>query len=153
MTSGKACARVSSRAVTEPDTQLLIADRRQPDAEAEIRRVFTELIDASFGKWLASQERGRFLVVTLPALTMGDMFVSAATEDELVEVIGQKFLDHARAIGVSAPFHLHAWVEPPLLAKLRRMAEEIHALVEQRSATSGGDQPPPGSGPKLRVVK
>ncbi len=137
----------------QPQTELFIADRRQPGAESEIRRAFTEIVDAHFAKWLSSQERGQFLIITRPSLNMGDMFASAATEDELVEVIAQKFIAHCRAIGVSAPFRLHAWVDPQLLAKLGRLMDEIRQLVERRERRPGGNQGSAEKLPKLRVVK
>lgn len=118
-----------------PSLAILVYDRELEDKAWLIRRQWGELLGPGLGKWLASPERGRFLVVTLPAEGMEEIFQSVADEQAVIDLVAGARVNQlieSRKARVAADFNLHPGVAPPLEAKLRQLIREIEELAAPR---------------------
>lgn len=115
-----------------PSLTIAVCDRELEGEEWFIRRQFGELLGPGFGKWLASPERGRFLVVTLPAEGMEEIFQSVADEESVIRLVawarGRQVAEAIKARLV-VDFNMQLGVPPPLEAKLRQLISEIEELA------------------------
>jgi hypothetical protein len=71
-----------------------VLDRHREDFAQcawSLRRVLTEDINAGFAKWVASADRGRFLVLApIPGSTIEEIFVFIDDVDELLRHVSEK---------------------------------------------------------------
>jgi hypothetical protein len=71
---------------------MTVVDRDLPDSAFRIRQDFSAVLGKGFGRWISSRERGRFLLIQLPASSSAEAMVNLDTEAQLIDAIADRFI-------------------------------------------------------------
>jgi hypothetical protein len=111
--------------------RLGVVDRMQPGCAWEMRRHLSQTQGEGFGKWLASEDRGRFLIVDLDADTMEEWLCNVPDEAALIEELSLRvalFLKQHEP--GSCDITIEQVATPDIKRKVNRLVAEIDALVK-----------------------